>query len=24
VLTVFSALVFVYGLRLPIPLWPTF
>ena len=23
-LTVFSALVFVYGLRLPIPLWPTF
>ena len=24
VLTVFSALVFVYGLRLPIPLWPAF
>jgi hypothetical protein len=24
VLTVFSVLVFVYGLRLPIPLWPTF
>jgi hypothetical protein len=24
VLTTFSALVFVYGLRLPIPLWPTF
>jgi putative tricarboxylic transport membrane protein len=24
VLTAFSALVFVYGLRLPIPLWPTF
>jgi hypothetical protein len=23
-LTVFSALVFVYGLRLPIPLWPAF
>jgi Tripartite tricarboxylate transporter TctB family len=24
VLTVFSALVFIYGLRLPIPLWPAF
>lgn len=24
VLTVFSVLVFVHGLRLPIPLWPTF
>jgi putative tricarboxylic transport membrane protein len=24
VLTVFSALVFVHGLRLPIPLWPAF
>ena len=24
VLTTFSAMVFVYGLRLPIPLWPTF
>jgi hypothetical protein len=23
-LTVFSVLVFVYGLRLPIPLWPAF